>query len=33
MVQYKVVRVLTESCKLIMRPPNQLSAITNELQL
>ena len=29
MVQYKVVRVLTELCKLVMRPPNQLSAVTN----
>ena len=26
MVQYKVVRVLTELCKLVMRTPNQLSA-------
>ena len=32
-VQYKVVRVLTELCKLVMRPPNQLSAVTNESRL
>ena len=30
MVQYKVIRVLTKLCKFVMRPPNQLSAITNE---
>ena len=30
MVQYKVVRVLTELCKLVMRPPNQLRAVTNK---
>ena len=24
MVQYKVFRVLTELCKLVMQPPNQL---------
>ena len=33
MVQYKAVRVLTELCKLVMRPPNQLSAVTNESRL
>ena len=33
MVQYKVVRVLTELRKLVMRPPNQLSAVTNESRL
>ena len=32
-VQYKVVMVLTEFCKLVMRPPNQLSAVTNESRL
>ena len=31
MVQYKV--ILTELCKLVMRPPNQLSAVTNESRL
>ena len=30
---FKVVKVLTELCKLVMGPPNQLSAVTNELQL
>ena len=30
MVQYKVVRVLTELCKLVMQPLNQLRAITNK---
>ena len=30
MVQYKVIRVLTELVKLVMLPPNQLSAVTNE---
>ena len=33
MVQYKVIRVLIELCKLVMRPPNQLSAVTNESRL
>ena len=33
MVQFKVVRVLTKLCKLVMRPPNQVSAITNESKL
>ena len=28
--QLKVVGLLTELCKLVMRPPNQLSAVTNE---
>ena len=31
--QFKVVVVLTELCKLVIRPPNQLSAVTNESQL
>ena len=31
--QLKVVWVLTELCKLVMRPPYQLSAVTNKLQL
>ena len=29
-IQYKVVRVLTELCKLVMRPPNQLRAVANK---
>ena len=33
MVQFKFVGVLTELCKLVMRPPNQLSAETNESRL
>ena len=33
MVHYKVVRVLTELCKLVLRPPNHLSAVTNESRL
>ena len=33
MVQYKVVRVLTELLKFVMRPSNQLSAVTNESRL
>ena len=31
MVQYKV--ILTELCKLVMRAPNQLGAVTNESRL
>ena len=31
--QLKVVGLLTELCKLVMRPPYQLSAVTNESQL
>ena len=33
MVQFKFVGVLTELCKLVMQPPNQLSAVTNESRL
>ena len=31
--QFKVVGVLAELCKLVLLPPNQLSAVTTELRL